>query len=145
MRSTSASGDSSVGHLGARRDTPRAKAAVPPQPRPGLYYQRYHGQRDSLQTRKTQAGNKKNEQIWMHLSIGGSMVIFENDQTGKPKLRTLWKLYTGHYDTYGTLGYGPRHEFYLFSENIFLHQRTRWCDPLGWVIGSSIPYHVDSK
>ena len=52
------------------------------------------------------------------------MVIFENDQTGKPKLRTLWKLSTGHYDTYGTLGYGPRHEFYLFSEHIFLHQRT---------------------
>ena len=79
------------------------------------------------------------------LKVGGGMVIFENDQTGKPKLRTLWKLYTGHYDTYGTLGYGPRHEFYLFSENIFLHQRTRWCDPLGWVIGSSIPCHVDSK
>ena len=78
-------------------------------------------------------------------AVGGGMVIFENDQTGKPKLRTLWKLYTGHYDTYGTLGYGPRHEFYLFSENIFLHQRTRWCDPLGWVIGSSIPCHVDSK
>ena len=52
------------------------------------------------------------------------MVIFENDQTGKPKHKTLWKLPTGHYDTYGTLGYGPRHEFYLFSEHIFLHQRT---------------------
>ena len=81
----------------------------------------------------------------MAMFVGGGMVIFENDQTGKPKLRTLWKLSTGHYDTYGTLGYGPRHEFYLFSENIFLHQRTRWCDALGWVIGSSIPYHVDSK
>ena len=51
------------------------------------------------------------------------MVIFENGQTGKPKHKTLWKLSTGHYDTYGTLGYDPRHEFYLFLEDIFFHQR----------------------
>ena len=58
--------------------------------------------------------------------LGGGMVIFENDQTGKPKLRTLWKLSTGHYDTCGTLGNVPRHEFYLFSIHIFLLVASGW-------------------
>ena len=101
MRSTSASGDSSVGHLGARRDTPRAKAAVPPQPGPVLHHHRYHGQRDSLQTRKTQAENIKNEQIWMHLrppSNNASRWVRALDRC-RPTFRRLGAIY-GVLDAY---------------------------------------------
>ena len=49
------------------------------------------------------------------------MVNFiENQQTRKQTHMTYCKLSTGHYDTCGTLGNVPRHEFYLFSVHIFL-------------------------
>ena len=47
------------------------------------------------------------------------MVNFENQQTRKSMHGTYCKLSTGHYDTCGTLGNGPRHEFYLVSVHIF--------------------------
>ena len=56
----------------------------------------------------------------MAAEVGGGMVNFENQQTRKSTHRTYCKLSTGHYDTWGTLGNVPRHEFYLFSVHIFL-------------------------
>ena len=51
--------------------------------------------------------------------LGGGMVNFENQQTRKSMHGTYFKLSPGHYDTCGTLGNGPRHEFYLVSVHIF--------------------------